>query len=78
MDTQKLARLIRLIVIKQWFHSIFALVLVNTNRPEGLGCSDPEYVAANQIQDIAWRQYCSIGDQIRELTKDTDLAKFCF
>lgn len=74
----KLARLIRLIVIKQWFHSIFALV--NTNRPDGLGIGeDPHYIAANEIQTIAWHQYCNTGDEIRELVKEfPELQKFVF
>lgn len=75
--TQELARLIHLIVIKQWFHSIFALV--NTNRPNGLfGADDPNYMAANKIQDLAWKRYCALGEEISELAKTHDLSKFVF
>lgn len=56
MDTSKLARLIRLIVIKQWFHSIFALA--NTNRPDGMFKDDNDQ-AVGEIQKIAWDRYCS-------------------
>jgi hypothetical protein len=76
-ETKQLARLIRLIVVKQWFHSIFALL--NTNRPDGLGMGDDiNYQAANDIQRIAWNRYTALGEEIRTLTKDTYMSQFCF
>lgn len=73
-----LPRLIRLIVLKQWFHSIYALV--NTNRPDGMfGAEDPNYTAAGTIQKLAWDRYCALGDEIRELQKEfPELKKHCF
>jgi hypothetical protein len=76
MKTPDLARLIRLFVIKQWFKSIFSLI--NSNRPEGMfGEQDPNVKVANQIQTLAWDRYLDLEAEIRELTKDSELAKFC-
>ena len=66
----KYLRLVRLVVLRQWFHSIFALV--NTNRPCGMfGNDDPNYKAASDIQSLAWARYCALGSEISELKKET-------
>lgn len=65
-------RIVRLAILRQWFHSIFALV--NSNRPYGMfGKEDPNYKAANDIQAIAWSRYCALGSEISELKKGTIL-----